>query len=212
MTVEAALAARFERVWRSVGARDDGMAVVHELLRAWQEPQRHYHGLDHLVDCLAQLDAAPPGSWDRDLAEIVLWFHDAVYRPGASDNEERSAAWARAALEEAGVEASLAAEADRLVRITDHGRPPTDPTGTLICDVDLSILGRPTPEYEEYERRIRAEYAGVPEALFRPGRRSVLSRLLARDPLFRTAHFQTRYEAQARRNLQRSLDGLDREA
>ncbi len=208
MSVESELAARFARSWRSLGARDDGPTVVSDLLRAWQEPHRHYHGIAHLRDCLAQLDTGPAGTADRGLAEIVLWFHDAVYQPGASDNERRSAAWAVSALTGAGVSGQVAAEAGRLILLTDHTGIPDEPTGSLVCDVDLSILGRPILEYEEYERRIRAEYASVPDSLYREGRRSVLSRLLSRDPLYQTGHFRSCYEPQARRNLQRALDRL----
>jgi predicted metal-dependent HD superfamily phosphohydrolase len=83
-----------------------------------------------------------------------------------------------------------------------------DPTGALVCDVDLSILGRPAEEFAEYERRIRVEYGSVPDQLYRQGRAAVLQRLLARDRLYRTAHFSDRYEAAARRNLMRSLETL----
>jgi predicted metal-dependent HD superfamily phosphohydrolase len=38
----------------------------------------------------------------------------------------------------------------------------------------------------------------------------VLQRFLARDRLYRTAHFSDRYEAAARQNLLRSLETLGR--
>ncbi len=82
--------------------------------------------------------------------------------------------------------------------------PPDDPVGCLVCDVDLSILGRPPEEFAEYERRIRAEYGQVPEPLYRTGRAALLARLLARRPLYRSEHFRDRYEATARRNLTRA--------
>jgi predicted metal-dependent HD superfamily phosphohydrolase len=202
------LGERFGRIWRRVGGTDNPHDVFNQLHRAWTEPHRHYHGVDHLRDCLFQLDDAPAGAADRDLAEIALWFHDAVYLPGSSDNESRSAAWAARALLEAGVSPARADEVARLIRLTDHTRPVDDPTGALVCDVDLSILGRPASEFAEYERRIRAEYGSVPDQLYRQGRAAVLHRLLARDRLYRTAHFSDRYEVVARRNLARSLETL----
>jgi predicted metal-dependent HD superfamily phosphohydrolase len=78
----------------------------------------------------------------------------------------------------------------------------------LVCDVDLSILGRPPDEFSAYEQRIREEYRHVPESLYRSGRSRVLARLLARDPLFVTLHFRSRFETPARRNLARSLKDL----
>jgi predicted metal-dependent HD superfamily phosphohydrolase len=205
------LAERFGRLWRRAGAPDEGGPVFQEIQRAWEEPHRHYHGVDHLRDCLAQLDGAPPTAADRDLAEIALWFHDAVHVPGAADNEARSAAWATRALVAAGVSAERADEVARLIRLTEHVRPASDPTAALVCDVDLSILGRSAAEFAEYERRIRAEYRAVPDPAYRTGRAAVLTRFLARAPLYQTAHFRTRYEAAARENLSRSLAALGRQ-
>lgn len=199
---------RFVDLWRRMEAGDQGGRVCDQLLRAWQEPHRRYHGIDHLRDCLGQLDAAPRTEADRDAAETALWFHDAVYVSRASDNEARSAHWATRALSESGAPAPRAQEVARLVRLTDHLQPPDDPTGTLVCDIDLSILGRPAAEYAEYERLIRAEYDDIPDPLYRLGRAALLGRLLARDPLYRSAHFRNRYEVTARQNLMRSLEEL----
>jgi predicted metal-dependent HD superfamily phosphohydrolase len=199
---------RFGGLWTRMGAVDAGRQVVDELLRAYNEPHRRYHGVDHLRDCLEQLDGAPATGETRDLAEAALWFHDAVYIPGAADNEARSAEWAAGALTEAGAPQGRAHEVARLVHLTDHARPAEDPLGALVCDVDLSILGRPPEEFAEYERRIRAEYDRVPEPLYRMGRASVLAGLLAREPLYRSDHFRALYETAARRNLKRSLESL----
>ena len=204
---DAKLRERFGRLWRKLGAEDvEGLAD--ELIRAYAEPQRRYHGLDHLRDCLAQLDAAPADETERDLAETALWFHDAVFAPGRADNEARSADWAADAMLRAGISEVRAREVARLVRSTDHARPATDSMEALVCDVDLSILGREPAEFAEYERRIRDEYREVPEPLYRDGRSAVLSHLLARDPIYRSSHFRARYESAARRNLIQALERL----
>ena len=205
---DTALRERFGDLWRRMGAADGGGHVFDQLLRAYREPHRRYHGVDHLRDCLEQLDTAPATGEARDLAETALWFHDAVYIPGAADNEARSAEWAARALAGAGAPEARAHQVARLVQLTDHARPADDPVGALVCDVDLSILGRPPEAFAEYERRIRAEYQRVPEPLYDMGRASVLAGLLAREPLYRTDHFRALYEAAARRNLRRSLEGL----
>jgi predicted metal-dependent HD superfamily phosphohydrolase len=199
---------RFAALWERLGGRGDVGAFLDSVLRSWREPHRHYHGLDHLRDCLARLDEAPAVGRDRDLAEAALWYHDLVYQPGAPDNEARSAALARAALVEGGAPVGTADEVARLVRLTDHVAPAEDPVAALVCDVDLSILGRAAEEFGKYERQIREEYRRVPDPLYRAGRARVLAKFLARDPLFRTDHFRRRYENSARRNLRRSLESL----
>jgi len=200
------LTTRFDALLGRLGGRPDP-ALSSALAAAWTEPHRIYHGIGHLEDCLGQLDATPPEEADRNAAEAALWFHDAVYDPRAGDNEARSAAWGRQALADAGVSPDTAAEVSRLVLLTRHLEPPNaaDTTGSLVCDVDLSILGRLPAEYDEFERRVRTEYAWVPEPVYRTERARILARFRAQDPLYRTAHFRDRYEAAARRNLDRAL-------
>lgn len=205
---DPALRERFARLWARLGASGDGAEAFDAVYTRWEEPHRRYHGVDHLRDCLARLDEAPPGADDRAEAEAALWYHDAVYRPGAHDNEERSAEAASASLHQGGVPEHRARRVAELVRATDHLAPPSDATAALVCDVDLSILGRDPEAFAEYERRIREEYRHLPEPLYVAGRSRVLAALLGRDPLFLTPHFRRRYEAAARRNLRRALADL----
>lgn len=207
---EPGLRERFGALWNRIGGRNEPDVVVESVLQAYSEPQRVYHNVDHVRDCLARLDEALAVSPERDLAEAALWFHDLVYVPGAADNEARSADQAIATLVGGGVSGARAGEIGRLVRLTDHASRPDDPAGALVCDVDLSILGRAPAEFAEYERRIRAEYGHVPEPLYRARRAEVLARLLARQPLYQSAYFRSRYEEPARRNLEHSLAALRR--
>jgi predicted metal-dependent HD superfamily phosphohydrolase len=196
---------RFAALCRRLGAAADASSLAADLLARYREPRRAYHGLDHLRDCLEQLDTAPPEGSDRDRVEAALWFHDAIYDPLAGDNEARSAELARRSLEGLGVAAAAARQVAELVLETRHLEPPADPDARLLCDVDLSVLGREPAVFERYERGIRTEYALVPEALYRRERAAVLRRLLQRRPLFATRHFRRRYEQAARANLARAL-------
>jgi predicted metal-dependent HD superfamily phosphohydrolase len=190
-----------------LGARGD-VVLADQLLAAWSEPARCYHGVSHLRDCLAQLDELPHPVPDRDPLEAGLWFHDAVYDPHADDNEARSAAWARDGLIELGAAPLVAAEVARLVMVTTHEQVPADDTGRLIADIDLSIFGRSRPAFEAYEAAIRAEYAWVPDADYRARRAAVLTSFLQRAPLYSTAWFHDRYEQAARDNLRHSVTWL----
>jgi predicted metal-dependent HD superfamily phosphohydrolase len=202
------LPARFSTLLRRLGARADAPDLFTPLAAAWREPHRAYHGLAHLVDCLEQLDGAPADGADRRLVEAALWYHDAVYDPRATGNETRSAALASKDLAAAGVPPATRAEVARLVLLTRHTSPAQDPSGRLICDVDLSILGRDPEQFAEFERRIRAEYAWVPESTYRGVRADILAAFLARSPLYLTEHFRRKYEATARRNLEAMIARL----
>lgn len=201
---------RFTRLVLRLGATGDGGPLGHALLAAWSGPGRAYHDLRHLDDCLAQLDSAEASSGTRDLVEAALWFHDAVYDTRAGDNEERSAAWAAEALPAIGIRLEVAGQIAGLVRLTAGHAPVADRAAQLMCDIDLSILGRPVELFDSYDRRVRAEYGWVPDDAYRAGRARVLEGLMRRDPLFQTPEFRRRFEAQARLNLGRALAALGR--
>src|SRR5687767_6949665 len=98
---------RWQRPWQAVGARGDAKSWYDRLTAAYAERHRHYHNQQHIAECLAEFDAARHLVRQPEAIELALWFHDAVYNPRAGDNEERSAALAKACLDEAGVAASI---------------------------------------------------------------------------------------------------------
>ncbi len=181
------------------------------LLSRWSEPQRRYHTVDHLQAVLNRVDELAPHAPASDVHAVLLaaWFHDAVYRPDRSENEERSAHLAERALPEAGVPAERTAEVARLVRLTvDHDPAPGDVNGELLCDADLAVLAGTPAEYAQYAAAVREEYAFVPDDRFRAGRAEVLSQLLGMPRLFRTSYAREHWEGVARRNLETELELL----
>jgi predicted metal-dependent HD superfamily phosphohydrolase len=200
--------ARFAGLWGRLGATGNSAGVYAALDAAYREPARVYHTTEHLADCLLRLDEFPETEAERDLVEAAIWFHDAVYQPRSTENEARSAEWATRALGDAGVAASLVQRVSALVLLTRHLGPAADSAGRLLCDIDLSILGRESAEFDRFERAIRAEYAWVPEPAYRAGRGKVLRGFLERQPLYQTMPFRIRYEEPARRNLARALGRL----
>jgi predicted metal-dependent HD superfamily phosphohydrolase len=179
-----------------------------DLIARWSEPQRHYHGVDHLEAVLGRVDELAPHSngADADTVRLAAWFHDAVYRPDRSENEERSASLAKRALLEAGVGTGRTDEVVRLVRLTvTHDPEPGDADGELLCDADLAVLAGTPAEYAAYAAAVRREYAFVPEERFRAGRAGVLRQLLGLPELFRTSYARERWEDAARRNLTTEL-------
>ncbi|CAG6393837.1 hypothetical protein [Actinacidiphila cocklensis] len=181
-----------------------------EVLERWAEPQRRYHTLDHLSEVLARATELTAYADDPDTVALAAWFHDAVYRPDRSENEERSADLARRALGEAGVDADRTAEVVRLVRLTvTHDPAPGDADGEVLCDADLAVLAGDPASYAAYAAAVRAEYAFVPDPDFRTGRADILRRLLDLPHLFRTPYGQEHWERTARRNLTTELELLE---
>ncbi|KIF00896.1 hypothetical protein PL81_38585, partial [Streptomyces sp. RSD-27] len=196
----------------AAGAGRDPAPYADRLLAAWAEPQRRYHTTAHLADVLARLDVLAGHAADPAAVELAAWFHDAVYRPDRSENEERSAALAERALPELGIAPARPAEVARLVRLTvTHDPAPGDTNGEALCDADLAVLaGHPDDPgaYAAYAAAVRAEYAFVPDEAFRTGRAGVLRQLLGLPRLFRTPYGTAHWEAPARRNLAAELAAL----
>jgi len=121
-------------------------ALASDLASAYSEPHRAYHNTTHIAELLGWFDRvadAPGWQVPADVYTAIL-FHDAVYAPGAKDNEARSADWARRAIASHG----LPANADRVAEMIDltaqHGKLETA-TGdaALFLDADMAIVGSP---------------------------------------------------------------------
>ncbi|MFI5822780.1 hypothetical protein ACIA8I_27335 [Streptomyces rishiriensis] len=197
-----------EGVRTSAGGPDPG-PYADALLARWQEPQRRYHTLTHLTAVLDHVDELVEHAADPDVVRLAAWFHDAVYLPDRSENEERSARLAERALTEAGAQPERTAEVARLVRLTvTHDPADDDPDGQVLCDADLAILAAPPAAYAAYTAAVRAEYHFVPNDAFRAGRADVLRQLLALPSLFRTPHGSRTWEETARYNVRGELELL----
>ena len=199
---------RWQNTWRELGAGEGGATAYADLMARYAEPHRAYHNARHLAECFARLDEARGLATCPVEVSAALWFHDAVYAVRAHDNEERSAALAREVLRAAGVDAGVVDRISSLILATRHDATPTEPDARLLTDIDLAILGAAPARFDEYEAQIRAEYAWVPEPVFREKRREILATFLARERLFATAFFHDTLESRARANLRRSIEAL----
>lgn len=195
-------------LWRRLGAGGDGAGVFEDLRRRYEEPHRAYHTLRHIEHCLAEFGPARPLAAAPEAVELALWFHDAVYNPRASDNEERSAGLVLALAKSGTVPPAPAGRTADLILSTRHAEAPTDPDTRLLVDIDLAILGQPAERFDEYEEEVRREYSWVPGFLFRRKRAKLLRGFLARPALYSTRFFRERYETAARSNLERSIRAL----
>jgi predicted metal-dependent HD superfamily phosphohydrolase len=203
---------RWIRLWTRLHAAGDGRPVFSQLVRAYAEPARVYHTAAHITDCLSQLDSVADLAERPEELEAAIWFHDAVYAPAASDNEEQSARLAQMTLSSASVPPEPSHRIAAMVLATRHQTLPQTPDARLLCDIDLSIFGRDPATFEEYERRIRQEYSWVPEPDYRRARSEILAGFLRRKTLYQTPPFRDRYERTARQNLRHSISRLTRES
>lgn len=189
-------------------------ALREELAGLYMAPDRHYHNLNHIKALLRLLEANRAEFADAEAIEAAIWFHDAIYDSRAKDNEAKSAALAveklTGAVEPkrvARIAAMIEATATHTVPEFAHAASRSD--AALFLDMDLSILGAPPADFDAYELAVRKEYGWVAEEAWREGRAAVLRTFLSREHIFHTDTFRRIYEARARKNMARSLVGLE---
>jgi predicted metal-dependent HD superfamily phosphohydrolase len=179
--------------------------LVERVSARYAEPHRRYHTWAHVLACLEARDSITRAALPE--VDLALLFHDAIYDPLAKDNEARSA---RLLVEEgrrAWLDERLLQRAHALVLATKHddGSDADSEEACIVVDADLSILGSAEATFEEYERNVRQEYAGIDDASYAAGRSAVLRALLERPTLYATRRGQRLWEARARLNLERSV-------
>ena len=196
----------------SLGAADtdaNRRAFWDELWAGFFDAGRHYHDWRHVCAMANDLSAVRDHLSDPAAVELAVWYHDVVYDPRRSDNEDRSAAVAERTLSNLGLPAPFIAAVAGLVRATKHdGTAPPSVDAAHLIDLDLAVLAGPQSEFDRYEAGIRSEYAHVPDADFRAGRSAVLQRFLDRPAVYQTPDARERYETDARRNLAASIARL----
>ncbi|BCG80752.1 hypothetical protein MesoLj113b_42940 [Mesorhizobium sp. 113-3-3] len=190
-------------------------SLKQELSALYRAEDRHYHNLAHIEAMLGLAGDYRALLGDPEAVEAAIWFHDAIYDSKTKDNEARSAALAEKRL-------AGRTDAGRLRRIgamilatATHQLPRFDDDATtrdasLFLDMDLSILGAEPDAFDAYENAVRREYDWVEEPMWRAGRGAVLKDFLARTRIFHTEEFRQRFEPQARLNMARSLEALQR--
>jgi predicted metal-dependent HD superfamily phosphohydrolase len=204
--------AELRAAWTSaIGHDARTLAALDEVVGRHRESQRRYHGVRHVVWVVRHVHELAVEVPVRDLGAVIAaaFFHDAVYRPGASDNERQSAALAERILADLGWDATRCREVGALVRATERHEPDGDPDRSVLIDADLAVLGSEPAAYQAYVTGVRAEYASLDDGAWRRGRSDVLHRLLDREPLYTTEPARRRWEARARANLAAELATLD---
>lgn len=188
----------------------DAGELYRTLADRYSEPQRSYHTLAHIHHCLEQFDTARHLADDPDGLELAIWFHDAVFDPGADDNEARSARLFDSLLGPH-LPRERAAHIHRLIRDTEHPCEPEHNDGRLMVDIDLSSFGLPWDEFMRDTRANFAECGHQPGPQLVAGKCRFLNDLLSRSSIYLTRHFRERLEAQARSNIKRHMRDLEAE-
>ena len=197
------LAQRFSDLWLCCATSDAPPGPVWEVVqRHYCEPHRFYHTLDHLRQCLAELDAATGQVEDPEGTEMAIWFHDIIYHYGAKDNETLSAAAFR---NMAGphLPEDFCERVCEFIIATQHTGAAQDSGIAFLVDIDLSGFGLPWDKYLADSDALRQEAGNVSDAQYYQGKLRFLTELQQWPSVFQTDYFRDRLESTARANIAR---------
>jgi len=177
-----------------------------EIEASYSHKSRHYHNLKHLEAMFFELENSNLKVHHLDTLQFSIFYHDIVYNSLKSDNEHQSALLFYKRISNTAF--PYLEECKTQIELTKAHLKSDDYNTNILMDLDLSILGKSSNEYQTYRENIRKEYHIFPNFLYRLGRKKVLKSLLSQDAIYKTEFFQQKYESQARINLKRELSEL----
>jgi len=156
-------------------------ALLADIAARWCERQRYWHGPGHLLAMLRDLGSMPPGD-ERDVLLLTAAYHDAIYDPRATDNEEASAALLLSHATDP--RCSVIARAAELIAASKWSGVVEAPLARRFFELDAYQLSDNCPLGERlaYERAIFREYQWVDWLTYRDKRREFLRGWAQRFP------------------------------
>ena len=180
--------------------QDVSQTLLNTLITAYKEPQRAYHTVQHIAECLAHFQNIQSSLNDPIAVETAIWFHDAVYDPKASDNELQSAELMKSVCNEFLSEQQIEKVYQWIIATQKH-QPSDDHDLNSLLDIDLAILGSNAERFAEYQQQIQFEYAWVESDVYKVKRKQVLQQFEQMNPIYQTRWFRYHYEKQAKISL-----------
>lgn len=181
----------------------------------YNHPERHYHNLVHINNCLKKFDEVKHLLDRPDSVELAIWFHDAIYEVWAEDNEDRSASLAMFFIVNLmRLSWELANWVDYLIERTkyfskDNIYQPETEDAKYLVDIDLfSGLGGLPSDFSKKSELVAKEYGWVETDTFRKKRLEVFRMFLSRSPFYLTSYFRIGHEEQTRANLEGAIRDL----
>lgn len=188
-----------------------------EIISAYSQSHRHYHTLNHLIHIFQELDSCEVDSSKTGIPKLIsnevlwaVWYHDFVYKPGASANESKSALKAKESMSKLGIQQTSIDKVIKLIMATKTHQCESIDSGTQIfLDADMAILGSDKICYLSYCEAVRKEHSNVPDFIFNRGRKKFLSSVLKQESIFVNSFFFDKYELAAVKNIELEISALN---
>jgi predicted metal-dependent HD superfamily phosphohydrolase len=171
------------------------------LTTLYTQPHRHYHNINHINECLVELEGFYSKDFsfgERKIVERAIWFHDAVYNPYSKENEVQSAMLVPE-------DPSFVSTCVRALILLTAKHTITQPelglAAQVMLDIDLAGFGKPWEICKKNGENVRREYYNTSERDFYVGRLKFLQTIGQRESLYYTDFFREKYHVQSQKNL-----------
>jgi predicted metal-dependent HD superfamily phosphohydrolase len=194
-------------------SKDEGliMNIFEEVIQYYSEKHRAYHNLKHIEALLGFVEQYKHLLNEIDSVLFTVWFHDLIYEPTSSKNEENSALLAEKHLQKLNVsDNQIKSISTWILASKSHQLSMDSDTfdAQFFLDIDLSILGADEQVYKIYAKDIRKEYKIYPNLLYKVGRKKVLQSFIEKPRIYKTELFFNLLEEKAKANLKWELEAL----
>lgn len=150
---------------------------INTVLSMWNESHRHYHSLDHLNDLINQINEGKSNFSEKEYEKLLIAsiFHDIVYDPMKSDNEEKSAEFFMNCCVEKSNPDIL--DVNQMILDTKTHKANTKLSESF-NNYDMNIVERDFDQLLGWEKGIYEEYKGHGKEAYKSGRIKFLESLL----------------------------------
>lgn len=147
----------------------------------WNESHRSYHNLNHLDDLISQINENKSKFSEKEYEKLMLSaiFHDIVYDPSSSTNEEDSANFLMECVVDKSNEDIL--EVRQMILDTKTHNSTTNLSESF-NNYDMNIVERDFDQLLDWEKGISEEFSVYPKEQYKEGRLKFLESLLDRYP------------------------------
>jgi pantetheine-phosphate adenylyltransferase len=154
---------------------------INTILSMWNESHRSYHNLNHLNDLISQINENKSKFSEKEYEKLMLSaiFHDIVYDPSSSTNEEDSANFLMECVVDKSNEDIL--EVRQMILDTKTHNSTTNLSESF-NNYDMNIVERDLDQLLDWEKGISEEFSVYPKEQYKEGRINFLESLLDKYP------------------------------
>ena len=154
---------------------------INTVLSMWNESHRSYHNLNHLNDLISQINENRSKFSESEYEKLMLSaiFHDIVYDPSSSTNEEDSANFLMECVVDKSNKDIL--EVKQMILDTKTHNSTTNLSESFNY-YDMNIVERDFDQLLDWEKGISEEFSVYPKEKYKEGRLKFLESLLDKYP------------------------------